>query len=62
MRIETKTIGTDTTTETKLKVNNKVCKHNVRCKIDMYADPEEFDNEWKRNWKSSKIASSCSMM
>ena len=62
MTVETKTIGTDATTETKLKVNNKVCEHNVRGKIEMHADIEEFDEEWKKNWKSSKIASSCSIM
>ena len=62
MAVETKTIGTDTTTETKLKVNNKVCEHNVRGKIEMHASIEEFDKEWKKNWKSSKIASSCSIM
>ena len=62
MTVETKTIDTDTTTETKLKVNNKVCEHNVRGKIEMQASIEEFDKEWKKNWKSSKIVSSCSIM
>ena len=62
MTVNTKTIGTDWTTETKLRVNDKVCQHNVRGKIENCADIEEFDKEWKRNWKSSKIPPSCSIM